>query len=111
MNPPSFLNRRGSRPNPEAVESGIRDILSKLKASADAEVFTVLASATNTYVQAMVRLTGQGAFTARDIDNLITVWQILLDVGRAEPAAYAPSRQAVPEPTANGNGNHDEETE
>ena len=66
----------------DEVESSIRSLLSNLRASADRDTFEVLASATNTYLTALIRFTGQGAITARDIDNLLTVWQIMLDVGK-----------------------------
>ena len=81
---PQNLRRR---PVPEAaqpveVESSIRTLLSTLRANADRDTFEVLASATNTYLNAVVRFTGQGSLGAKDMDSLLTVWQIMLDVGK-----------------------------
>ena len=81
---PKFLSRK-----PAEVETGIRDILSKLKASATKDTLDVLADATNSYVKAMVRLTSNGTFRAKDVDNLLTVWQILLDVGKPDAGEFA----------------------
>lgn len=88
---PQNLSRR---PVPEAaqpveVESSIRTLLSTLRANADRDTFEVLASATNTYLNAVVRFTGQGSLGAKDMDNLLTVWQIMLDVGK-DRMDYAP---------------------
>ena len=84
---PSFLRHD---PKPD-LETGVRDILAKLKASADTDVCEVLASATNVYSPAMIRFRGNAAFAAKDIDHLLTVWQILLDVKREPEQNYAPS--------------------
>lgn len=104
---PTFLKRRPVTPTtPAQVETGIRDILAKLKATADRDTFDVLADATNSYIKAKVRLTSEGTFRARDVDNLITVWQIMLDVGRTDPNEFAPTRSSGP-----NSGPKDEETE
>lgn len=88
VNAPKFLRR--DPPPVATLETGVRDILAKLKASADSEVCEVLAGATNVYSAAIIRFRGNQVFTARDIDHLITVWQILLDVKREpDPVNYA----------------------
>lgn len=78
---PTFIKRRPMAPA-ASVDSDIRQILSNLKATANRDVFEVLAGATNTYLNAVIRFTGQGSLVAKDIDNLLTVWQIMLDVGK-----------------------------
>lgn len=98
---PTFLRRKISAP--PTIDSDIRDILARLKASADRDVCEVLAGATNVYLNAIVRFTGQGMFKAKDVDNLITVWQILLDVGRADLAEFAGrSNENDPQPEDEG---------
>lgn len=79
---------------PPSLDSGIRDLLSQLRASSTRDTFDVLADATNSYFKAKARLTSSNLFTGRDVDNLITVWQILLDVGRTDPADLAGPRQS-----------------
>ena len=80
---PKFIRQPKPSPAPpEEVETSIRSLLSSLRAGADRDTFEVLASATNTYLTALIRFTGQGVLVSRDIDNLLTVWQILLDVGK-----------------------------
>jgi len=91
LRPPAFLRRPPTIPRPD-LETGVRDILAKLKANADHEVCEVLAGATNVYSAAIIRFRGNSAFTAKDIDHLITVWQILLDVKREPEADFTSGR-------------------
>lgn len=67
---------------PNAIESDIHTLLSSLRSNASNDIYTVLAGATNTYLDAVIRFTGNGKLAPADIDNLLTVWQIMLDVGR-----------------------------
>lgn len=87
LKPPRFLRR--DPPPVATLETGVRDILARLKATADSEVCEVLAGATNVYSSAIIRFRGNAIFTAKDIDHLITVWQILLDVKREPEANYS----------------------
>ena len=77
---PTFLRRKAA---PD-LETGVRDILSRLRATTDREVSEVLAGATNIYMNAIIRFRGDGLFKAADIQSMFTIWQILLDV-RKEP--------------------------
>lgn len=97
MTPPTFLNRRNREAPP--VEATVRDIVGRLKENADLDTCRVLASATNTYIEAILRLRSNSAFTAQDMCNLTTIWEILLDVGRPPPVGeYAPkAKPAEPE--------------
>lgn len=100
MNTPTFLNPRRRPKDAPPIETGVRDILSSLKASADFDTCRVLASATNTYTEAILRLRSDGVWTAQDISNLVTIWEILLDVGRpVQPTVeeFAPKPKPEPE--------------
>lgn len=76
---PTFLRRKPVEPS---VEDGLRSLLANLRSQASTDTFAVLADATNAYLGAVVRFTGQGKLAPVDIDHLLTVWQIMLDVGQ-----------------------------
>lgn len=90
---PTFIRRK---PKVDVVETGIISLLANLRAQADRDVFEVLASATNSYMTAMIRFGGRNSFKARDIDHLLTIWQIMLDAGK-DQADFAPPLAAEPE--------------
>lgn len=79
--------------DPTALESDLRSLLSSLRLSADADTCEVLADALNVYLRGIVRFRGTGAFGTGDIRALLAMWQMLLDIPRANPEgpdAYAP---------------------
>lgn len=80
----------------DPLSSDLRTLLSSLRSSADADTCEVLASATNTYLSAILRFRGAGTFGAGDVRALLGIWQTLLDVPKANPEAYAPRPKAVP---------------
>lgn len=78
-------------PPPDAeIETNIRSLLSSLRRSADADTCEVLAEATNTYLRAILRFRGAGTFGPGDIAALLSMWQMLLDVPKANPTSFAP---------------------
>lgn len=93
---PKFVRQPKPAPEPAEVESSIRTLLHNLRTSADRDTYEVLASATNTYLTALIRFTGQGVLAPKDIDSLLTVWQIMLDVGK-DRVDYAPRQRQEPE--------------
>lgn len=82
--------------DPHSLETGVRDILSSLRRSADLDTCEVLASATNVYLSASLRFRGNTIIGSGDITALLSIWQTLLNVPKANPEGYAPKGKPQP---------------
>lgn len=84
---------RRVRPQKPELETGIVDLLANLHKQASQDIFAVLAGAVNSYMTAMIRFGGRQDFQAKDIDHIITIWQIMLDAGKVQIVDYTPRNQ------------------
>ena len=96
--------------DPTSLEAGVRDILASLRANTDQDCANVLASATNTFYSALVTFRGNTAFGPDDVLAMFSIWETLLNVGRARTSnvsEYAPRGRAI-EPEVEDETNNDE---
>lgn len=82
--------------SPTTLDTGIRDLLSRLRATADNDTHEVLSGALNIYSAAMIRFRGNATFGPGDTKALLGIWQTLLDIPKANPEGYAPRGEPQP---------------